>query len=107
VSRGPGAFWAVLDHAKHPGGFVNMTAAEIRERTKNLSRRPSGDGGDLYFDLAGMIVVEAYPPRDMTTRPGVAACGSCHANVDVEELRDGGGVCKSCAKLSPSARWAP
>lgn len=104
MSRG---FWAVLDHAKHPQGFVNMTAAEIRERTKNLTRKPSGDGGDLYFDLAGMIVVEAYPPRGMRPGAGLGSCRSCHATVDAEELRDGGGVCKSCAKLSPEQRWAP
>jgi uncharacterized Fe-S radical SAM superfamily protein PflX len=99
-----GDFWAVLDHAKHPGGFVNMTRAEVRERTKNLRRQASGDGGELYFDLAGLIVVEAYPPRNGN---GLGACMSCHVNCDVEELKDGGGVCKSCAKLSPSARWAP
>jgi len=106
VSR-PGDFWAVLDHAKHPGGFVNMTRAELRERTKHLSRKPSGDGGDLYFDLAGLIVVEAYPPRTQPLDPKLGACASCHATVDAEELRDGGGVCKSCAKLSPASRWAP
>jgi hypothetical protein len=93
-------FWAVLDHVKHPSGFVNMTPAEIRERTAHLERKPSGDGGDLYFDKAGLVVVEAYPPRN-----GLGGCLSCHATVDSEELKDGGGVCKACAKLSPASRW--
>lgn len=96
--------WIVLDHAKHPQGFVEMTRAEVRERTKNLSRVPSGDGGELYKDLAGLVVVEAYPPRKP---PGVGACMSCGSLVDSEEIFDGRGHCKTCAGMPTRLRYAP
>jgi hypothetical protein len=92
--------WVVMDHKKHPHGWLEMNSGDFRERVKGLRRVPSGDGGELYMGADGRVEVEAYPPRQPVAVPAnLGVCYECRSTVDAEELRDGRGLCKACGKL--------
>lgn len=82
--------WRVMDYERHPAGWQGFTTRELKERAAGLRRVTSGDGGELWFDAKGVMVLESYPPpnRNLTAEVPCDECGTplppgapplCHA----------------------------
>lgn len=73
---GAGKYWRVMDYQRHADGWQQMTTREVKERAAGLRRVTSGDGGELWFDEKGVMVLECYPPPVVHLAAPIA-CDEC------------------------------